>query len=252
LGAKTVGSLAWLHETDGILRRRDYLPLLGQGLLSHGHALPSLLRHRRGIVSNNAAKDLIQVPIPDTEASHAAERLCAQVPAVVNHSYRTYLWGALLGIRDEINYDPEALYVAAVVHDIGFAEQPHTSGGRPCCLAVPAVKAVMELGSAAGWDDARCEVVAEAISLHVNLYVGRERGPIAYLLFAGARLDQIGFRYGDLSRDAVHQVIARYPRENWKSTCCSLMNKQAIGSRCDFYRRRLAGNWFIQHAPFAD
>ena len=95
-------------------------------------------------------------------------------------------------------------------------------------------------------------MVAEATSLHVNLYVGRERGPIAYLLFAGARLDQIGFRYGDLNRAAAHPVIARYPRENWKSTCCSMMNNQPIGSRYDFYTKRLAGNWFIQRAPFAD
>ena len=62
---------------------------------------------------------------------------------------------------------------------------------------LPAARAAIEIGAAAGWDERRCQTSAEAITLHANLYVGRRLGAEAYLLYAGARLDQTGFRYGD-------------------------------------------------------
>lgn len=252
-GRSSVGTLPWLHETDGILRPRDYVRLLGQGALFLLHGAPASVRRTFHLGSRRARFDSASLRLPASPASREAERLCAQVPAVVNHSFRTYLWAALLGLRDGLSYDVEMLYVASLLHDIGFAELQHAPDGRPCCFAVPAVRTAVEVGSAAGWDEHRCEVAAEAISLPANLYVGRRYGPEAYLLYAGARLDQTGFRYGDQHPEDLRAVLARYPREGWKRACCQMMSQQACGvpgSRATFYTRFLAGNRFIIRAPF--
>ena len=248
-----VGTLPWLHETDGILRPRDYVRLLGQGVLFVLHGAPASVRRAFQVSSKRARFDSASLRLPDSPASREAERLCARVPAVVNHSFRTYLWAALLGLRDGLSYDTEMLYVASLLHDVGFADLQHATDGRPSCFAVPAVRAAVEVGSTAGWDEHRCEVAAEAISLHANLYVGRRFGPEAYLLYAGARLDQTGFRYGDIHPDGMRTVLESYPREGWKRACCEMMSQQAYGvpgSRAAFYTRLLAGNRFIMRAPF--
>ena len=35
---------------------------------------------------------------------------------------QTVLFGALLGTRDGLDWDPELLFVAAMLHDLGFTE----------------------------------------------------------------------------------------------------------------------------------
>jgi hypothetical protein len=254
-GRSSVGTLPWLQETDGILRPRDYVRLLGQGVLYLLHGAPASVRRKVRPDAKLARFDSASLRLPDSPASRDAQRLCAQVPAVVNHSFRTYLWAVLLGLRDGLRYDAEMVYVASLLHDVGFTEVQHATDGRPCCLTFPAARMAVEVGAAAGWDERRCDAIAEAITLHANLYVGRRYGPEAYLLYAGARLDQTGFRFGDLHPEDVDRVLARYPREGWKRSCCQMMRNQADGvpgSRVSFYTRSLAGNCFIKRAPFQD
>jgi hypothetical protein len=249
-----VGTLPWLYTTDGILRPRDYVQLLGQGVLFLIHGAPASIRRTFGQDSKHP-RETGNVHLPSSPACREAERLCEQVPAVVDHSFRTYLWATLLGLRDRIEYDAEALYVASLVHDIAFAEPPLTTDGRPCCLTVPAAHAAIEIGTNAGWSERRCQTTAEAIALHANLYVGRRRGPEAYLLYAGARLDQTGFRCGDLHPHDAEAVLANHPRKGWKRSCSQMMSLQAQSvpkSRAGFYTRRLAGNRFIVRAPFQE
>ncbi len=94
-----------------------------------------------------------------------------------------------------------------------------------------------ELAARAGWERGRSQAAAEAITLHANLYVGRGDTPEAYLLFAGARLDQTGFRHWDLDQETVQAVLERYPRDDWKRSCCQTMSVQAAGTRAHFYTR---------------
>jgi hypothetical protein len=252
----SVGSLRWMSETNGILRPRDRVRLIGQGVLFLLRSLPAELRRALGLGSARLTRfDLAKLPVPDSPASREAENLCAQVPPIVNHSYRSYVWAAILAARDGVNYDEELLYVASLLHDIAFAEPPQYADGQPRCFLTACAEAALKLGARAGWDEHRSKAAAEAITLHANLYVGLNHGPEAYLLYAGARLDQTGFRYGDLHPDTVRAVLQCYPRQSWKRACCQMMNKQALaapGSRVHFYTRYLAGNSFIIRAPFED
>jgi hypothetical protein len=250
---QSVGTLPWTLATNGILRPRDRVRLLGQGLLLQLRVVPAELRRSLDLRRARLARfDLEEFVVPDTRASHEAEELCARSPSVVNHSYRTYVWGAILAAHDGISYDQEMLYVASLVHDIGFAEAQRTADGRPCCLTYTGAAAVLELAAGAGWEQRRSDAAAEALTLHANLYVGRRESPEAYLLFAGARLDQTGYRHWDLERETVQGVLKRYPRQGWKRACCQMMSKQAASTRAHFYTRYLAGNRFIMRAPFEE
>ena len=119
----SVGTLDWMHETNGILRPRDRVRLIAQGLLFLLHTVSAEVRHALGLSSVRLARfALSSLPVPDSAASREAERLCAQVPPIVNHSYRSYAWAAILAARDDVRYDAEVLYVASLLHDIAFAE----------------------------------------------------------------------------------------------------------------------------------
>jgi hypothetical protein len=215
------------------------------------------LRRALGLRASSLARfELARLQVPDSAASREAERLCAEAPTTIaNHSHRSYVWGAILATHDRIRYDVELLYIGALLHDIGFAESQRTRDGQPCCFTLTGANAALDLGARSGWDEQRREALAEAITLHLNLHVGREHGPEAQLLYAGTRLDATGFRYWDLDPETVAAVLARYPRLAMKDVFVEMMEKQAEGSpgsRAHFYTRYLRGNRFITRAPFEE
>jgi hypothetical protein len=253
----SVGTLRWTRETNGMLRPRDRVRLLGQGVLLQLRSFPPSLRRTLGLRTSRLARfDLDRLQVPDSAASREAEELCAEAPmAIVNHSHRSYVWGSILAAHDRIHHDIEFLYIGALLHDIGFAEPRRTRYGQPCCFTVTGANAALDLGARFDWDEQRREALAEAITLHLNLHVGREHGPEAQLLYVGTRLDATGFRYWDLDPETVGAVLARYPRLAMKHAFVEMMDRQAQGtpgSRAHFYTRYLRGNRFISRAPFEE
>ena len=66
--------------------------------------------------------ELQSLRVPDSAAARAAERELEELapPFMVNHSLRTYWFSRLLGETNTMSYDDEVLYVASLLHDIGF------------------------------------------------------------------------------------------------------------------------------------
>jgi hypothetical protein len=231
--------------------------LVAQGVLLQLRSSSPSLRRRLGLGTSGLARfDPATFEMPDSAACKEAEQLCSEAPEViVNHSYRSYVWSAILAAHDGTQHDPEIVYVASLLHDIGFAEPQRTADSRPCCFTLPGVDAALALGARAGWDERRRGAAAEAISLHLNLLLGLGHGAEAYLVYAGTRLDATGYRFWDLQPEAVETVLARYPRLGLKRVWIEMMDKQARGTpgtRSDFYTRVLRGNRFIMRAPFED
>ena len=69
--------------------------------------------------------NLTEFSIPDSEIAKKATQLVAEVsPKVLyHHCVRTYLFGEIIGKRYELKYDPELLYLGAVMHDLGLTEK---------------------------------------------------------------------------------------------------------------------------------
>src|ERR1700742_4350942 len=60
--------------------------------------------------------------IPDSKLARAISEYIrdTETPLLFNHSSRVYHFGALAGVRRELNFDRELLYAGAMFHDIGL------------------------------------------------------------------------------------------------------------------------------------
>jgi hypothetical protein len=162
--------------------------------------------------------------VPDTAVARRAEEICREVSSatLANHCFRSYAWGALLGIRDGVTWDAELLYVASMLHDIGLTEA-YDRGG---CFERDGADAAREILTELGWPAARAETAADAIYLHMH-EVGPEDSPEALLLDLGTAVDVRGFRLGDVPDTARAFVLDRFPRIGFKEHFIELFEDQA-------------------------
>lgn len=196
---------------------------------------------------------LTAVDIPDTDvAVEAATLLHTEAPAVLAaHSYRAYLFGALLGMRDRLDWDPELLFVAAMLHDLGLTE--FLSGPEPFEQRGAAAADVWLRDR--GWPEERAGVVAKAIRMHLDVgRAGKERPEVALLHF-GTAADVTGMRLEDIHPRTVEEVIDAYPRQDFKRFFSAKIRAEAR-SHPDSATAALCRwgqfTWRIKHSPFPD
>ena len=251
--SERIGSLEWGRATGGVLSRRERAALAAEAIATQLKAMPARVAHRLGLTRTELQASLEDLQPPDSATCRAAEReLDEQRPSeVVGHSYRTFAWARILARADDLQHDPETLYVACLLHDLGLAAN-RAEGSR--CFTLAGADRAEQLARDAEWSDERRVAVAEAITLHMNAAVPPGRGREAHLLTAGAQLDVTGMRYWELSQQAVHLVLARHPRTGTKRELARLFREEADlnpGTRAAVYHRLTRGRHPL-HAPFAD
>jgi len=192
---------------------------------------PRSLRHR---FAPRSARALEAPPrLPDTpcvrEALDLAQASCS--PWVIEHAWRTSFWAHLLGAGDGRTFDTELLHVAAMLHDVAL-EDSHSASCS--CFAVDGALRAEAFARERGWSEERSGALGDAIALHMNPLVPTASGPEAHLLQAGAALDVLGARLGELDRRAVTAVLARHPRGEFGAQFAQAMRREALrmpGSR---------------------
>ena len=218
-----VGTLKWASKDGGRLALPDRVTLYGEGSpvlveLLADHFLSSPKREGR--------TDLSLIPsIPQTGIAKEAEKLCIKFYPrwLQNHCYRTYAIGAFLG-RALPSFDPEVLFVASMLHDVGLTDAFKQGSGRNLvpgydqmdapCFAVRGAGVAQSHVTHHGGSQASSEAVAEAIALHLNVRVPRSRGVEAHLLNAGTAFDVIRLRSRKIPQDLIREIESRWPREN--------------------------------------
>src|SRR3954465_9222273 len=72
------------------------------------------------------------VKIPDSKLAREAAELVRQHEdeMLFNHSVRVYVFGAMKGLRQNLKFDAELLYVAALFHDLGLVDAYATETKR--------------------------------------------------------------------------------------------------------------------------
>ena len=128
------------------------------------------------------------------------------------HSARVYLWGALLGERKGVTFDPELLYVAAMFHDIGLTSIYHESQLR---FEVDGANAARDFLQSHGISEGDIERVWLAIALHTTPGISAHLHPIAALTAEGVMMDLVGLGYDeftDAQREAVETAYPHPPR----------------------------------------
>jgi hypothetical protein len=130
-----------------------------------------------------------------------------------NHSIRVYLFAAEQGNRGKLRFDPELLYVAAAFHDLGLIKKFSSPDER---FEVDGANAARQFLSAHNIPEDQVQTVWEAIALHTTPGIPKYMRPEVALLNSGVLLDVIGVGFDQLPAAVLQDIIARYPRTNFK------------------------------------
>jgi len=246
-----LGTWTWLERTGGKLSRTDRLRLIAQGV--RARATARLSGRRLHAVRH---VDLDSVTPPDSAIARVAEALCRDVsePWLYHHSLRAWYWGRLLDDGSR-RFDLEAVYVAMLLHDLGLTDRYRLRRGSVQCFTEPGAREAGKLARAHGWPDARAELTANAIALHLNIIVGNEHGREAQIVRSGAGADIIGQNLSRIEVDQQDAVLRRHPRLQFKQEIDRVMRVEVAERPCcrmAFLYQTLHFDSLVARAPFAE
>lgn len=187
----------------------------------------TLLRHASVVVAGDLFHRLLWIPRPprkidlaawappDSAAARQATGFLREGASaeVVSHSLRTWYFA---GIQYELAaskppLDREALYVAAVMHDACLTPRtpppPHEH-----CFTVACAREARRIAAAAGWDEARLDRMALAITSNLNGSVPLEQfGAEAHFLTAGGEVEVLAQEW-KVHPENLAEILHRHPR----------------------------------------
>ncbi|MFD5036968.1 HD domain-containing protein [Streptomyces sp. NPDC058377] len=151
------------------------------------------------------------LPMPGSTTSAAALEIATTYhsPALLNHSLRAYVWAAARGVADDIPFDAELLYVAALFHDIGLvpAFDSHTVAFEEAGGHVAQIFA-----AGAGWSVKRRARLSEVIVRHMWPRVEVSTDPEGHLLARATATEVVGKEAEHYSASFRSEVLERFPR----------------------------------------
>jgi hypothetical protein len=209
---RTTLDWAWAQRTDGNLSRTDRRALVGPLLA----ALPRLAVERsRSLCGQRgtASWELVGLSWPDTRLARAAEVEARAVlsPHVLEHSYRSYLFGLVLAAVDGVETDEELAFTACMLHDLQLeAPTPRR------CFAVVGARRAHAFALDHGAPPEVAERIAGGVSGHLTPGVADDLTDLAGFVSAGALVDVAGSRLQEFDRQWVADVLARHPRHDFK------------------------------------
>ena len=170
-------------------------------------------------------------------------------PTLLNHSYRTYVFGAALGTVEHIDVDQELLFAAAMLHDIGLAEP-----ARPADFTLASARVARDVAETVGLSTAATETIRSAITMHHTPGVTTDG--------RGRRLPAVGRRRRRRHGSAVLEIAIRRarrgrrerPRLGFKREFSAAFRAEAAAvpaGRARLLRRYGAFDLAIKLAPFS-
>jgi hypothetical protein len=173
-----------------------------------------------------AVVDCDSLTPPDSELCRKATDYVASVSPLflLNHGVRSYVFGAALGHRDGQRFDPELLYLACVMHDLGLTDK---YAGEPEDFELVSARHATSFLREQGLAEDLSGIVHEAIALHARIGTAMRAGPEAALTHLGAGMDVIGVRAEDFRPEDVERTVEAWPRENFKACFSAVLCDQA-------------------------
>jgi hypothetical protein len=166
--------------------------------------------------------------LPDTTIARAAIDISrsTESAAVFNHSVRSYLFGELLaahdGMRPGTDYDPEDLFLACVLHDLGVG----TAAPGKARFEVEGADLAAALLTEHGRDRATVDAVWDAIALHTSFGIVERRGGLCYLVNGGVGMD-FGINAEIVDDQTAAEIHGRHPRLSMVTTLIDAIAAQA-------------------------
>jgi hypothetical protein len=203
-----IGTIEWSHRTNGILGRGERARFIAAVTLTTARVLPQVLAARAG--RRGSGPDPSLLTPPDTPFTRDVLAACGDLdPMVIEHGYRSYLFARALGLTESLDYDDEALFAAAVLHDYAFEQMASLSGK---CFTLAGAEVAADLLATSPLSEALRHDVLDAMTLHLNPSVRVCRGAIQHLVHDGIALDVLGIRAWELDPMGVRRVQELHPR----------------------------------------
>jgi hypothetical protein len=242
---------AWAKTTGGTLTSAERRELLGP-------LLPVVVSHIIGRLRvtlgwrGSGSVDVDHLRWPDSALARDAEEYArAELsPHVLQHSYRTYLFGLALAGIDGKAVDSELVYVASLLHDLNLE---HPTPER--CFAVVGAERAEAFALEHGTPPEQAGAIAAAIAGHITIGVAADLGDPAGFVSAGAFVDVAGARMHELRPEWVEEVLRRYPRLAFRDHLLKALAAEADEvpqGRISWCLRYAGFGPLVRLAPFAE
>ena len=120
--------------------------------------------------------------------------------------------------------DREALYVAALLHDVGLFQV--SPPGAEHCFSVGSAREARRIAGCAGWDEARLTCVAEAITTNLNPFVPLDEfGPEAHFMSVGGLVEVIAQEW-KVHPENLAEILALFPRDGFAEEAIRLVRQE--------------------------
>jgi hypothetical protein len=151
------------------------------------------------------------VAIPDSKLAREVTELIrdTEPPLLFHHSTRVYLFGALAGMRKELSFDSELLYIGAMFHDIGLTRAYSSADER---FEVDGANAAREFLLRHQIPREAIDIVWDAIALHTTPGIPKFKKPEVALVTAGVEMDVLGIGFAEFGKEQREQIVAAHPR----------------------------------------
>src|SRR5690349_2191891 len=158
------------------------------------------------------AQDLV---VPDSLLANEATGILREhsTDLLFNHSMRVYLFAVEQGRQRRLRFDPELLYVAAAFHDLGLIRKFSSPDER---FEVDGANAARQFLEARDIPEDQVQAVWQAIALHTTPGIPKHMRAEVALLNSGVLLDVLGVGFEQFPAEIREQIVARYPRVNFK------------------------------------
>jgi len=157
------------------------------------------------------AKRIAGIAIPDSKMARAAAAAARAIePDILyRHSSRVFLFAALIGVRRQLAFNAELLYVAALFHDMGLTSLYRDSQMR---FEVDSANAVRDFLERYDIPDDDVADVWNAIALHTTFGICSHMSALTGLVAAGVETDLLGMHFDEVGRVERDAVLVEYPR----------------------------------------
>src|SRR3954466_15684973 len=161
-----VGTLGWVDRTGGQLSGAERRSLLGPVPRTHAANAAGRLSMLVRLNSGRRARIAFSLLVPPSSALTRAAAEQAQrrlSPALLNHSYRTYAFGAALGALEGLTVDTELLFAAALLHDTGLP-----TSDQNVDFTRSSARIARDVAEDVGLSSAATDTMRTAITLHCS------------------------------------------------------------------------------------
>ncbi|CAD6532824.1 HD domain-containing protein [Paraburkholderia sabiae] len=157
-------------------------------------------------------RSIAGVEIPDSALARAAFEHVRGIESelLLQHALRTFLFAALTGFREALDFDADLLYVGALFHNVGLNLRFSRSPNR---FEIDSANEAREFLRAHGVDEFAAEDVWNAIALHTTPGIPDHMSALVTLVSAGVQMDVRGARYYEFTAQQRDAIVHAFPRE---------------------------------------